>query len=74
MPRCEQVGDWYFAVREARNHSPDSPGDRYLAWCAKTPDLGDGPLDVDWSRDDVHAEFAESEDAALTKLKREVLN
>lgn len=62
----EQIGDWHFKARPARLHSG------FLAWCAKTPALGDGPLDVD--RDcDVYASFGDTAEAAIAALKREVL-
>lgn len=45
----------------------------YLAWCAKTPYLGDGPLDVDMAIE-THFVFADTEDDALRKLRAEVYN
>lgn len=64
MTSCE----WSFAVREARG----MPG-VFLAWCAKTTELGSGPLDVEL-KFDVHAAFGETAKDALSKLKREVFN
>ena len=63
------VGDatWNFAVRKM-NHAPG-----YVAWCAKTKELGNGPLEVEWGLE-VHVEIADTADGALAKLKREVFN
>jgi len=58
---------WYFKAKRARN------GEGWIAWCAKTPLLGEGPMDVDFS-EDVYFEFGESKHEALAKLRREVLN
>lgn len=59
---------WHFKVRPSRTR----PGE-FVAWCAKTEDLGDGPLDIDPS-EDVYFEFGKSADEAMTKLRAEVLN
>lgn len=61
--------EWYFKVKKTR---PGSMG-RYLAWCARTPHLGEGPLDVPFEFE-THAEFADTSEEALEKLRREVLN
>lgn len=64
----QKIGNWYFKVRPVR----DDPGN-WLAWCARTPNLGNGPLKIDpW--EETHFEFGETADAAMAKLKAEVLN
>jgi hypothetical protein len=65
--RREQKGEWFFAVRPLRH------GDGYAAWCAKTADLGDGPMAIPAS-EEVHFEFGRSTDEALEKLYKEVLS
>jgi hypothetical protein len=62
-----QVGEWYFKSKRY-DHG------RWLAWCAKTPELGDNPLEIDPSNPDVYFEFADTEEQAIAALKREVLN
>ncbi len=66
----EQVGNWYFRARVT------SMGGEWtgLAWCAQTPDLGNGPLDIDYSREDVHFEFGETPEDALRRLKTKVFS
>ena len=59
---------WHFKVRLARHQAGNA---KFVAWCARTPDLGDGPLDID-PAEEVHAEFGETEAESLLKLKREV--
>jgi hypothetical protein len=39
-----------------------------FAWCAKTPQLGNGPLDVPGDKHDVHYAFGPSPNAAIGKL------
>lgn len=65
--RLEQAGTWRFAVVET-----DLPN-QFIAWCAQSDDLGNGPLDIPFDID-VHFEFASSEDEAIRKLKAEVLS
>lgn len=56
------MGDgWHYKVRPTRT------GHLYLAWCAKTVDLKDGPLDIP-RHIEVHAEFGDSADEAVTAL------
>lgn len=62
----EQLGEWYFECREAKII------EGFLAWCAKTPDLGEGPLDVPFELT-VYFEFGSTAEEALKKLKRQVL-
>lgn len=57
---------WHFKAR------PSIRGG-FIAWCARTPDLGNGPLDVDWSMD-VRFAFGETAEEALAAVKREVLS
>lgn len=64
----EQCGEWFFRVRPSRGDPS-----RFLAWCAKTPDLGNDPMLLAFGLT-VHAEFADTPEEAMTKLKREVLN
>jgi hypothetical protein len=66
-----EAGGWFFAVREAR--LPPLAGRRYVAWCARTPDLHNGPLEVDWA-EDVHFEFADTASEAMSRLKAYVLS
>lgn len=66
MTRRQQIGDWYFASGRTKR------GDRFWAWCAKTPDLGESPLDPP-PHVDVFFQIAATEEAALAALKREVL-
>jgi hypothetical protein len=61
------MSEWRFKVRPTRY------GQEWLAWCAKTDNLGDGPLSVDFGLD-CHFEFGSTAEDALSKLKREVLN
>jgi hypothetical protein len=63
------VGEWHFKVKRTRSGSPLP----FLAWCAKTPMLGNSPLDMDFTEREVYFEFGETADEALTKLKKEVL-
>jgi len=58
------MSDWYFKVKLCDD------GD-WLAWAAQTPELGDGPLDVDFSLV-VYFAFGDTEEEALAKVKREV--
>lgn len=62
-----QFGDWYFASRLVRD------GQEWIAWCAKTTDLGEGPLSVPFDLD-CYFEFGATEEDAISKLKREVLH
>lgn len=62
-----QIGEWFFAVRP-RNH-----GAGFIAWCAKSPHLANGPLQVDLGIE-VHVRFGRTEDEALQELKAEVLS
>lgn len=59
---------WFFKVRPVRGSS--SLGE-FLAWCARIPELGGGPLDIDFA-EEVHAAFGQTAEEALTKLKLEV--
>ena len=61
---------WQFKVRPVLRPSPLG---KYLAWCARTTDLGNSPLDVDFA-EEVHAEYGETAEEALLKLKKEVFN
>jgi hypothetical protein len=45
----------------------------FIAWCAKTEDLGNGPLEVDFAHE-CHFEFGATADEALAKLKAQVFN
>lgn len=62
----EQVGEWWFKCVK----SPKGGG--YMAWCAKSPDLGDSPLSPA-ANVEVHFEFGATENETLRKLKAEVL-
>lgn len=62
-----QIGEWHFKVRKTRD------GSQFIAWCAKTPVLGDGPLDVDFNIE-TFFQFAPTPEEAIMALKREVLN
>lgn len=62
-----EINGWWFTAR------PCTRTAGWLSWCAKTPRLGSGPMDVDPSQD-VHFEFAATAGEALRKLKAEVLN
>jgi hypothetical protein len=67
----DRAGEWFFRSRRMRSAVGLS---LFIGWAAKTEHLGDGPLDVDQSRDDVHFDFADTPDAAIRKLKSEVLS
>jgi hypothetical protein len=58
--------EWHFRARLARN------GSEFIAWCARTPELRNGPLEVDLS-EEVYFEFGSTAEEAIAKLKREVL-
>lgn len=58
--------DWHFKCRPLRNGQPG-----VMAWCARSSELGDGPLDVDFSLE-THFTFADTEAAALKSLREEV--
>ena len=64
------MSGWYFKVRPV--HHPSVLGE-YIAWCAHTPDLRDGPLEVDLA-EEVYSQFGSSAEDALAKLKAEVLS
>jgi hypothetical protein len=57
---------WYFKVRRC------CFSNMFIAWCAHTPDLQNGPLEIDPDQD-VHFEFGWTAKEALFKLKCEVL-
>lgn len=59
--------EWQFRVRRCRNGLPG-----FVAWCARTHDLGNGPLDVS-AAEETHFEYGPTAEEALGKLKREVL-
>jgi hypothetical protein len=59
--------EWHFKSR------PSIRGEFCLAWCAPTPNLGDGPLDVDRAID-CHFEFGRTEEEALARLREAVKN
>lgn len=61
------IGPWNFAVRNDRS------ANRFVAWCAQYDDLGQGPLDPP-PNIEVYFEFADTAEAAIAKLKREVLH
>lgn len=63
-----KIGEWFFACRPCRNDSVH----KFIAWCAKIPDLTDGPLEVA-SEADVYVQFGEMAEDALDLLKKEVL-
>lgn len=44
-----------------------------LAWCARTPELRDGPVELLDAGEVVHFEFGATEKIALAALEREVL-
>jgi len=59
------TGEWRFKARRTSAVS----GGGWMAWCAKTDDLKNGPLEIDDSIE-VHFEFGATEEEALSKLKR----
>ena len=63
-----QVGSWHFRVRPI-----GTAKDRFIAWCAENPNLGDNPLLIDWAQNEVHVEFADTAEEALQRLQAEVL-
>ena len=67
-----QLGEWYFKVRPSRAGMGSDKA--FLAWCAKTPYLSDGPISVQLWGEEVYSTFGRTADEALSKLKREVLN
>ena len=56
------MSEWHFKTRACQQ----TPG--WLAWCARTAELGNGPMDVH-PRHDVHFKFGETEEEALQKLR-----
>ncbi len=58
------VGEWQFRVRPARSGG-------YVAWAAKTPELGESPMDVPRGGVVLFL-FDDDEDEALQRLKRQV--
>jgi len=44
----DHVGDMHFRARQSRSHRL---GCEWMAWCAKTPDLGDSALSVPFGMD-----------------------
>jgi hypothetical protein len=62
----ERLRGWYFRVRRCRQ----SAG--FIAWCAKSEHLGDGPMDVP-SNMECHFEFAATAEGALTRLQAEIM-
>lgn len=63
----ERAGEWYFTSR------PCLVMEGFLAWCAKSPDLGENPLDPSPELD-VHFEFGATAEEAIGKLKRKIFN
>lgn len=59
-------GGWYFKVIRSVS------GNGFLAWCAKTPNLGHNPLQCD--AEIVHFELRPTAEAAITALQKEVLS
>ena len=57
---------WFFKAKQIGT-------DRWLGWCAKTSDLGNGPLDIA-ANEDVRFEYGPSEEDVLSRLRIEVLN
>jgi hypothetical protein len=60
-----KIGDWYFKVI--------LDYDGFLGWCAKTPNLGNSPLEVDFN-ETVHFDYGETAEDVIKKLSREVFN
>lgn len=61
-----QWGEWFVRWCPAQRGG-------ILAWCARTPDLGNNPLEVDFA-EEVHFIFGETAEAALAELRAEVLH
>lgn len=64
------TAEWQFKVRPVRRPSPFG---KFIAWTARTEDLGDSPLDVAFDKE-CHFEFGQTADEALAKLKKEVFH
>jgi hypothetical protein len=62
--------EWYFKVRPSRAKAPKESIE-FLAWCARTPVLGDGPLDVD-PAEEVYFQFGDTPECALHRLKQDL--
>ena len=62
-----KIGDWYFKVicNDGNNN--------FLGWCAKTPNLGNSPLEVDFN-ETVHFDYGDTAEDVIKKLSLEVLN
>jgi hypothetical protein len=67
----QQRGKWYFRARECRNGTWANDK-KYIGWCAQTPFLGNGPIDIGFDYD-VRFQFGSSENEVLGRLKAEVL-
>jgi hypothetical protein len=66
IERTERLGRWHMAVRACRVPL----GNRlFIAWAARTSDLGTGPMEVDWN-EETHFEFGETAEEALCRLRR----
>jgi hypothetical protein len=65
-----EPSEWRFKVKRSKFDAL-IPRHQFIAWCAKTDELGDGPMDVDFSLE-VHFEFGATAEDALRKLKQEV--
>lgn len=55
---------WHFKVTPCR-------GGKFMAWCAQTPVLGNGPLDVA-PAEEVYFQFGDTPEYALYRLKAEL--
>jgi hypothetical protein len=60
------LGDFYCRVRRAR-----AGRHRYVAWAARTPELGNGPLEVPFA-EDCYFEFGDSVEEAMERLSRDL--
>jgi hypothetical protein len=61
-----RVKVWHFKAKPLRD------GGGFMGWCARTPDLGEGPMSIDFAEEVVHFEFGKTEDDVIGKLRREV--
>lgn len=65
-----QEGPWYFKARRLRGRQPIARC-QFIAWCARTPNLGSGPLDIS-AQFDTYVKFGETQGEAIEKLHREI--
>jgi len=65
-----RIGEWHYRVRASRL---GSPGDcAFIAWCARTAELGVGPIDID-PAETVFFSLGKTPEAVFAEILRDIM-